>query len=156
MTMQERVQQLLDYTGVKLNGSNPWDIQVHDERLYRRVLTQGSLGLGEAYMDGWWDCERIDELVTRLLKDDIRTHMRKRWPQMAILLASILINRQSSGRAFKIGEAHYDAGNDLYRAMLDDLYLWLLEGRKNAQRGAGSQARSDLSQDWAQGGRSCA
>ena len=119
MNMQDRVQELLDLTGVKLNGPNPWDIQVHNDRLYRRVLTQGSLGLGEAYMDDAWDCERIDELVTRLLRNDIRGHMRKRWPQMAIVLASVLLNRQSERRAFKVGEQHYDVGNDLYTAMLD-------------------------------------
>ncbi len=145
MTMQERVQQLLQDTGVKLNGSNPWDIQVHDERLYRRVLTRGSLGFGEAYMDGAWDCERIDELVTRLLRDDIRTHMRKRWPQMAILLASVLINRQSSGRAFKIGETHYDAGNDLHRAMLDQRLTYTCGYWKNASTLAEAQeAKLDL------------
>jgi hypothetical protein len=52
---------LLEAADIAVNGSRPWDLQVHDERLYLRCLLQGSLGFGEAYMEGWWDCEAIDE-----------------------------------------------------------------------------------------------
>lgn len=54
------VESLLEGTGIVINGSNPCDIQVHDNRFYNRVLTNGSLGLGESYMDGWWDSESLD------------------------------------------------------------------------------------------------
>ncbi len=64
---------VLDAAGITLNGSQPWDIQVHDERLYLRCLLYGSLGFGEAYMEGWWDCEAIDELVCRLLTAQCRS-----------------------------------------------------------------------------------
>lgn len=57
--------------GIRFNGSNPWDIQVLDAQVYRRILTQGSLGLGEAYLDGMWECVALDELFTRLLSADI-------------------------------------------------------------------------------------
>jgi len=60
--------QLLNTAGITINGSQPWDIRVHDERLYLRCLLHGSLGLGEAYMDGWWDCDAIDEFICRLLQ----------------------------------------------------------------------------------------
>lgn len=36
--------------------------------MFSRVLAQGSLGLGESYMDGWWDCERLDEFFFRILR----------------------------------------------------------------------------------------
>ena len=62
------VQELLDGARITINGSNPYDIQVHDERLYRRIIIKGSLGLGESYMDGWWDVERLDEFFYRVLK----------------------------------------------------------------------------------------
>ena len=51
------IRHLLDLAQVQVNGSNPWDITVHDPRFYDRVLRETSLGLGESYMDGWWDSE---------------------------------------------------------------------------------------------------
>jgi len=59
---------LLLETGIGINGPEPWDIRVHDERFYARILKDASLGLGESYMEGWWDCLRIDEFICRLLK----------------------------------------------------------------------------------------
>src|SRR5215203_4175274 len=50
------------YTG----DARPWDIRVADARFFRRVLFGGSLALGEAYMDGWWSCDDVVELVRRL------------------------------------------------------------------------------------------
>jgi len=64
---KELIESVLGQAGVCLNGDQAWDVRVHDERLYDRVLREKSLGFGEAYMDGWWDCERIDELINRLL-----------------------------------------------------------------------------------------
>ncbi len=51
------VENLLKAAGITINGKQPYDIQVHDERLYKRVVKYRELGLGEAYMDGWWDCD---------------------------------------------------------------------------------------------------
>jgi cyclopropane-fatty-acyl-phospholipid synthase len=107
--------------GVAFNGDRPWDIRVHDADLYRRILRQGSLGFGEAYMDGLWDSERLDETMTRL----IGVCAGERVPGMAALRAALasaedlLLNRQSRRRAFAVGERHYDIGNAIYRAMLD-------------------------------------
>ena len=53
--------------GISINGDAPWDIQVLDERTYQRVLSKGSLGFGEAYMDGMWECEHLDQFFHRLL-----------------------------------------------------------------------------------------
>lgn len=113
-----QIERLLEPTGIRLNGSQPYDIRVHDERLYRRVLTQGSLGFGEAYMDGWWESEHIDELVFRLT----RSHVERRLVTPALVLAylsSKVINKASPARAFEIGRRHYDIGNDLFESMLD-------------------------------------
>ena len=74
--MSQSIQRILERAGIEINGSCPWDLQVHDERLWRRVLLGGNVGLGDAYMDGWWDCQAIDELDTlhpgieaRLIRD---------------------------------------------------------------------------------------
>lgn len=69
--LENTTQKLLSLAGIKINGDNPWDIRVHNEKFYQRVLTQGSLGLGESYMDGWWDCEKLDEFFYRVLRSEI-------------------------------------------------------------------------------------
>jgi len=110
---------LLEPAGIEINGSNPWDIQVHDKRFYNRVFQEITLGMGESYMDGWWDCEAIDELICRGLKANIEDQIKADFRTMLFLLKTRLFNMQTSARAFQVGEDHYDLGNDLYTAMLD-------------------------------------
>jgi cyclopropane-fatty-acyl-phospholipid synthase len=120
------IEQLLAVAGVKINGDNPWDIQVHDERFYERVLRYTSLGLGESYMDGWWDCASLDQLFFRILRAELEKHVR-RDPYFIYSLVQAgcryfltsLVNFQSRARAYEVGERHYDIGNDLFQAMLD-------------------------------------
>jgi cyclopropane-fatty-acyl-phospholipid synthase len=115
---KQAIEQLLEGTGIRINGKNPWDITVHDERAYARWLSQGSLGFGESYMDGWWDCDGLDEMVTRLFRANIDKRI-KSWAMLFPYIRARVINLQSKSRAFQIGERHYDIGNDLYQAMLD-------------------------------------
>jgi len=115
------LRELADAAHVSFNGDAPWDIQVHDADTYRRILTQGSLGFGEAYMDELWDAERLDQLFHRLLRRDMdkRMHSVSRWRFLAAVLRQNLFNPQSMRRAFEVGERHYDIGNDVFEAMLD-------------------------------------
>ena len=115
---QRALERLLATADIALDGRRPWDITVHDARFARRVLTHGSLGAGEAYMDGWWDCEQLDEMFTRLMNARIDDRMGGMHKLFAPILAS-LRNPQSRRRAFQVGERHYDAGDDLYACMLD-------------------------------------
>ncbi len=102
-----------------VDGDEPWDLQVHDERLYRRVLGGGTLAFGEAYMDGWWDCEAIDELCCRVLRARVAERVALRWPDLAVTLAARVFNLQSLRRARESVSSHYDLGNDFFAAMLD-------------------------------------
>ena len=113
--------QLAARAGVRFNGNRPWDIQVSDPAIYRRILRQGSLGFGEAYMDGQWECEQLDELFTRLLGVEIdrRLHGIARARFLVSWVRDVLTNRQTPARSFQVGEQHYDIGNDVYDAMLD-------------------------------------
>ncbi len=107
--------------GVSINGDAPWDIQVFDDDVYRLVLTKGSLGFGEAYMDGMWECDRLDQLFQRLLSSHAEEKI-DNWSRLRLLgeiLRHSLFNLQSSQRAFQVGEQHYDIGNDVFEAMLD-------------------------------------
>jgi cyclopropane-fatty-acyl-phospholipid synthase len=65
------IESALDSLSVTINGSRPWDIQVHRAEFYDRALRGAGLGLGESYMDGWWDCEALDELVSRALRSNV-------------------------------------------------------------------------------------
>jgi cyclopropane-fatty-acyl-phospholipid synthase len=110
--------ELLARAGVTVDGREPWDIRVHDERMFRRVLAQGTLGAGESYMDGWWDCDRLDEMMYRIFGARIDSEL----PSLRQVLAGLrarLLNPQTPRRSFTVGEQHYDIGDDLYERMLD-------------------------------------
>jgi cyclopropane-fatty-acyl-phospholipid synthase len=110
---------LLSAADIPLNSSEPWSIHVHDERLWDRVIAEQQLGLGEAYMDGWWDCERMDMFLTKLLDYDVQSHM-KIGPKLVMTASkSWLLNRQTKSKAKNNAQHHYDIGNDLYERMLD-------------------------------------
>lgn len=110
---------MLEQADIVVNGCRPWDIQINDSRLFGRMTSSGEIGFGDAYMDGWWDCESIDECICRLIK--VATSAEKRPWRTAVpgYLADRICNLQSVRRAFQVGERHYDIGNDLYQAMLD-------------------------------------
>lgn len=117
---------LLHAADVRVNGERPWDIHLHDSRLFHRVTRDGTLGFAEAYMDGWWDCNQLDELFTRLLGARVHTQL-KGLAKLKLLgrsLAYKVVNFQSIKRAFHVGEHHYDIGNDLYREMLDPRMIY--------------------------------
>ncbi len=122
-SLRRRVEELLALADVEIGGSRPWDIQVHDERLYARVMAQGTLGLGESYMDGWWDVEVLDEFFHRVLRAKLEDRIRPLADGVRALRARA-INLQRSSRAFEIGRRHYDIGNDLYRCMLDGRMMY--------------------------------
>ena len=104
---------------IEVNGTRPWDIRVHNNDFYRRVLCQGSLGLGESYLEGWWDAEQLDEFFYRVTRADLATQVRSDWKTALRVLGRILLNPQRRSKAFEIGKRHYDFGNDLFQAMLD-------------------------------------
>jgi cyclopropane-fatty-acyl-phospholipid synthase len=59
MRMRKIVEGILSAAGIRLNRDRPWDIWINCERFYHHVLSSGSLGLGESYMDGWWEWEDL-------------------------------------------------------------------------------------------------
>jgi len=115
---REWLRELLAHAGITLNGDAPSDLRVQDARLATRVLAHGSLGLGEAYMDGWWDCEHLDEFFARVLQANLQSEVRN-WRTLGRVLHAKIVNRGRRSRAFEIARQHYDLGNDLYAAMLD-------------------------------------
>ncbi len=132
MKAKEIITELFSGAGISINGEMPWDIQVHDNRFFRRVLTEAEMGLGESYMDGWWDCEALDEMINRSFKAKLDTKVARNWKTWLYAANTKLFNRQKSSRASQVGEQHYDLGNDLYRAMLDSRLNYTCAYWKNA------------------------
>jgi len=105
--------------GVAIDGPRPWDLRVLDDRLYARVIGGGTLGFGEAYMDGWWESDAIDELCCRALRARLADRMPLNAATLSVALRARLFNLQSMRRARSAVRAHYDLGNDFFEAMLD-------------------------------------
>lgn len=125
-------EEFLDLAGVKINGSDPWDIKVFNNKFYKRVLTEGELGIGESYMDNWWDSERVDELIYKIVSAIPEDKIHLKFSILLRLFAARLFNLQSKRRAFIIGEKHYDMGNDLFQMMLDKRMNYSCAYWKNA------------------------
>ena len=118
------IKELLSLAGITINGDRPWDIQVHNNQLFSRVLAEGSLGLGEAYMDGWWDCKRLDEFLCHIFEAKADQKIKKNIRMVIELFLSKTFNLASKRRSVTYGAQHYNLGNDLYRAMLDKRMIY--------------------------------
>lgn len=118
---------------IEIDGDRPWDISVHNEGFYDRVLSQGSLGLGESYMDAWWDARQLDEFFLRVSRADLAAEVRSHWELLLRILGEMIVNPQRRSKAFEIGEHHYDIGNDLYQAMLDRRMVYTCAYWRNAE-----------------------
>ncbi len=116
-SLKERAINLLRKADIHLDGPAPTDLKVHDERLFARVFAHGSLDLGEAYMEGWWDADDLPGFFTRVLAAQLDQDLKTLDTLIAHLKARF-INLQRGDNAFEIGRAHYDLGNDLFQAML--------------------------------------
>ena len=113
-----KLAEILALAGVEINGRQPWDLQVHDQRFFARLFAEGSLGLGESYMDGWWEAEALDQFFARVQRAELYKHfggVETLW----LSLKSQVANLQTKTRAGLVAQRHYDLGNDLYQAMLD-------------------------------------
>lgn len=143
--LKHTAQEILKQADVKINGNRPWDIKVKDNKFYSRVLTQGSLGLGESYMDGWWDCKRLDILFAKVLGCDLDKSAINKWNLITQFLKAKVLNAQRKSKAFEIGEEHYDIGNDLYKVMLDKRLTYTCGYWKNAKTlDKAQEAKMDL------------
>ena len=130
--LRKYIQEILSPPGIIINGDKPWDIRVRNEEFYRRVARDGSLGLGESYMDGWWDCESLDSFFSRLMPSEAEEKVGKNWRLLLHALKPVLLNPGKRAKAFEIGERHYDLGNELYRSMLDRRMVYSCAYWKNA------------------------
>jgi cyclopropane-fatty-acyl-phospholipid synthase len=131
--IKEGIQKALAKADIKIDGDRPWDIKVHDPRLYRRIALTGLMGFGDAYVDGWWDCDEIDTFFYKALTAGLHKDARFTLNNYLTYFKEKLFNLQSKPRAFIVGEEHYDLGNDLYEAMLDKRLVYTCGYWKDAK-----------------------
>jgi cyclopropane-fatty-acyl-phospholipid synthase len=113
------VEDLFALADVRFDGGRPWDIQVQDLRLFRRILAGGSLGFGEAYMDGDWDCAALDQLFDRVIAARLGDRLGMTVPLALLVLGARLFNRQSVARSGQVAEAHYNLPTEIHEATYD-------------------------------------
>jgi cyclopropane-fatty-acyl-phospholipid synthase len=121
---QDLFVELLARADIQVGGNRPWDIQVHDERIWTRLLRDGTLGAGESYVDGWWDTPALDQFIDHILRARFDESLRENWTLVAQAVRARVLNLQSITRSFDNGQHHYDIGNDLYEAMLGGRLLY--------------------------------
>lgn len=138
MDPQHVVHGLLERAQVHVNGSQPGDIRVHNNRFYDRVLTEGSLGLGESYMEGWWDANRLDEFFFRFHTAGLDKAVRDKRLLLNMLQAR-LFNMQNQRRSTRVAQRHYDLNNDFYERMLGSHMQYTCAYWKRAQNLAEAQ-----------------
>src|ERR1700722_16000302 len=102
-----KITEILTFAGIRVNGPEPWDIQVHDERFFGRALGEGSIGVGESYVDGWWDVEALDEFFTRFRRADLASKVHDLKTALLILKTRVL-NLQTTRRAKQAGQEHHN------------------------------------------------
>lgn len=132
---KKMVREILAPADVKINGDRPWDIQVHDERFYSRVISGGSLAFGESYMDDWWDSAALDETIARIMHIGVHQKAAVDFNALLLYVSARVINQGSKKHSHKIGEKHYDTGNDLFEAMLDKTMMYSCAYWSDLQRG---------------------
>lgn len=138
------MERLLAFADVRINGDRPWDIRAHNEKLYARLMASGSIGLGETYMNGWWDAPALDEMLSRVLGARLGARVHNLYDAWAALKGK-LINLQAGRRAFEVGTRHYDLGNELYSAMLGSRLVYSCGyWRHAANLDAAQEAKLDL------------
>ena len=113
------IQELFDFSDVRIDGDRPWDIQIHNPQFFERVLAGGSLALGESYMDGWWDCDALDQFFDKIMDARLDKKVKKSARVLWTVMKAKFINAQRRSKAYVIGKRHYDIGNDLFSTMLD-------------------------------------
>ncbi len=115
---------LEDALGVETFGDArvcPVTVRVHDGTFYRLVAATGSVGAGEAYMDGHWECDDLVGLVRLLVRnrdllDGMETGL-ARVGGLAMRGWNAMRRNTRDGSRRNIA-AHYDLGNDFFSLFL--------------------------------------
>ena len=142
--LRQKCAALLADADIQISGMRPWDLKVHNERLFNRVFSEGSLALGEGYMDGWWDADSVDQFICKLLSGGLEDKVRP-YRVFFLALQARLTNLQNPARSVQVADAHYNLSNGFFEAMLDRRLTYTCGYWKNAaDLDAAQEAKLDL------------
>jgi len=118
---EQKVRELLLTSNIEVDGDNPQDIQVHDTSVYDRWLRDGSLGIGESYMEGLWSSNALDQTMKQLIDnmDELESRVKKSPSLILYTLKLKFLNLQNKIGAKRVIEKHYNDDVNLFSEMLD-------------------------------------
>lgn len=99
-----------------LNGKRPRDLRVTNVKAIEETLRHRSVGLGESYMNGWWDCDQLGTFFERLFRADLPSRLRTR--HLLYALRFKLFSMQTLKRSRQVAREHYDLDNAFFCSML--------------------------------------
>ncbi len=102
-------------------------VVIHEQRAYSRILTGGTMGAAEAYIDGDWSTEQLTD-VTRVFSANIpileaMKHKQNWFIKAGVKLAHAARKNSVSGSRENIA-AHYDLGNEFFSLFLDPSLMY--------------------------------
>jgi cyclopropane-fatty-acyl-phospholipid synthase len=137
---------VLQTADITVNGHKPTDIQVHNDNFYARAVREGAIGIGESYMDKWWDCEDLAGFFDATLRANIPAQFKSNKSLLLAFIFTKLINLQTKKRSLMVGKQHYDLSHRLFENMLDSRMNYTCGYWKNAETLDDAQlAKLDLS-----------
>lgn len=108
--VKARIISRLKQAGIQVNGTEPCDIIVHNDRLFHRMVHEGTLGMAEAYLEGWWDCEKLDECLSRIIRFGLYKELVYPWDKVIHYLQFRVFNLQTAVRSWEVADKHYNLG----------------------------------------------
>lgn len=119
MNAKKVLEAALKKADIVFNGGRSWDVRVNNDRLYSRILSQGTMGIGEAYMEGWWDCDQMDVMFYKAISSGLGSRFSDASiPGYTLKILQSLFNLQSRSRSFQVAEKHYNFDNAVFERML--------------------------------------
>lgn len=102
-------------------------VVVENPRFYQRIITGGSIGAAESYIDGDWHTSDLTRLIRIFIRNKhITDEMEKGLSRMSVPMRKLLhlLHRNTRAGSRKNIAAHYDLGNEFFRLFLDDTMMY--------------------------------
>ena len=115
----------MDQSFGQVTAEGPFEVtlRVVNPRFYSDAVFAGTVGGGEAYMHGCWECDNLTGLVrlmvvNRELMDDVDSG----WSRLSapLLKSAHWLNRNDKDGSRRNIAAHYDLGNRFFELFLDE------------------------------------
>jgi cyclopropane-fatty-acyl-phospholipid synthase len=102
-------------------------VTVTDADFYTRILMYGEIGAGEAYINGYWECDDLTSMVELFLCNSQymgNIDSEKKWLVKPLYFLQRYLHRNTPKGSRRNIEAHYDLGNELFELFLDETMMY--------------------------------